>query len=224
MRAWAIFAAIAGLVVVGVIVGYPFYARASSKSAKLGECKTLEAELAILRIQGGDQGRAAQIQAALAQCAREASDLGVDYTAADAAEATCTGMQEQIAQEFAHFKATDYADIAKRGTTRGAILRIGSELNRCLQNAAEDATTVDALRKIDRIAARHYAEAIARRECYLSESPGCGRYLGSVEDAGSTKAAAETSQVIAPLIAIRREITAKISRIAIAELQARKST
>lgn len=187
------------LIVVGAValaVAWGPLTRARAKADKLAECRELRRQLIHLRAQGGSTTEAAQLAAQLQLCATELQEMGVDdFTISNAAAVNCETMLEQIMQEWAHFKTTDYADIVKRGNTRGTILRLGAELNRCLENAANQATTAAELDALASVAKRHYEASVERARCYERGESGCSRYWGSLETDDKTKAREEIEQV-----------------------------
>lgn len=185
------------LVVALVVVG-PGLATSYARNKQLSECERLKAQLAALRVQGGDVTEAARLEQQIAACAQAAEAYGADIDLGSIRLGTCDAMYEQIEREFTHYRSTSYDDPVKRNNTRQTILRVGEELARCYQEAISQAESVATLDTIRRSILRSLASATARRDCYLYDQTGCGRFALN-EDHGNDKARAEDERVIAPL-------------------------
>lgn len=200
------------LVIALVIVG-PNLATSYARNKKLSECEALKAELAALRIQGGDVNEAARLEARIAQCAADAESYGADLDLGKIRLGSCDAMYEQMEREFAHYRSTSYDDPVKRNNTRQTILRIGSELSACYSDAISQAESVATLDAIKRSLLRSIAASTSRRDCFLYDQTGCGRF-GLNEDHGNDKARAEEERVLNPLQSNLSAIEAKRSTLA----------
>lgn len=212
MSRWIGWIVIGGLVVVGVVVGWPVISRHLAVSRKRSRCAELEQQLILIRTQGGDVAQAAQIEQLLIQCASDLAAMGEDVDPLSVSLTRCTAAAEQINQEWAHYRSTSYDDPVKRNNTRTAILRIGEEMARCYRDSIDAATTAEQLVSLRGPLNKALADATARYNCYRRDSPGCGRF-GVNEDHGNDKAAAERERVIEPLRAALAALDEKLRRL-----------
>lgn len=190
--------AIAIAVIVALIGAGYWYMRGAPGRA-LAKCRALQAQRSLLSVQGTDVGTIARLDIAIRDCLAAAKAGGAIVDSGHEALAACTDKQEQLEQEFRHFKATDYSDILKRGNTLGSMIRIGSEMARCYSDAviaSDSITGIDEIRK----AIRKSIDSSAQRErCYHIGAAGCDRYPGSTETANDAKARLERDEVQIPL-------------------------
>lgn len=186
------------VLVVAIVAFGPGLATAYARNQKLAECERLKAELASASAQGTDIVRMQDLQARIAACSQEAESYGADIDLGSVALTTCDAMAEKMEREFIHYRSTSYDDPVKRNNTRTAILRFGEELARCYSDAIAKAESTTTTTKIRKSMLRSIAAATARRDCYLYDQTGCGRFALN-EDHGNDKAAAEDARVIGPL-------------------------
>lgn len=217
MPAPAIILAVGAVVLVLMVAWVPLRDLLAKRDLQ-GECARLSAEIRVKRTQGGSVDEVAKLEAALATChdAMRAQGLSVDELAEHLA--STRDIDQQLREEFAHLRSTDYADILKRGSTRGTILRLGSDLARRYEAALEsiDRAAPDALEQLQRVRTAleaSIADSGERRSCYALESPGCGRYAGSTEDDAETKARAEVERILNPLRAVRAQLLEELQTI-----------
>src|SRR5690606_11069133 len=130
-----------------VFVGY-VVTRRDPKEGITATCAGLRAQIAAMRVQGGDLGQLAILEAQLMECTRTAERLGVDVDAAEVNEFQCDGIAQQMRQEWSHYRSTSYADPLKRENTRTAILRMGDDLARCFEESIAEAKTIEEVERI----------------------------------------------------------------------------
>ncbi|MCH8198536.1 MAG: hypothetical protein IIA54_00500 [Chloroflexi bacterium] len=191
------------------------------EDALQAECDALEGQLISSRAQGTGADETARIEVALNDCRRRLRDLGIETpSVSETLLLEIDAAREQIRQEWSHFKSTDYADILKRGSTRGTILRIGDELARKYRLAADDASENAAQLSLLRTSVDEaLGESKARMSCYgwrprwkeigFRPGSGCDRYFGSTEDSPEAKVTAERERIYDPLRASREYILTK---------------
>lgn len=189
------------VLVVALVAFGPGLATAYARNQKLAECEAIKAELAAASAQGTDVAKIQALQDRLNQCAVDAESYGADLDLGAVALGSCDAMAEKIEREFIHYRSTSYDDPVKRNNTRTAILRLGEEIARCYQDAIDKAESTATTDKIRKSMLRTLAAATARRDCYLYDQTGCGRFAVN-EDHGNDKAEAENARVIRPLEAI----------------------
>lgn len=214
----AIILAVGAVLVVALLVWGPIKKKMALEDLK-ASCAALRGRLAVLRTQGGSVDEQARLQVQLDDCQQALRDAGIDVSVLGELLRQIETTRAQMRQEHSHFKSTDYADIMKRGNIRGTILRLGDSLAPLYQAgvaaAAEDPSSelanlglLLASAKVD------LADSVARAKCYRTEAPGCGRYLGSTEDDGRSKARNESTRVSAGLRAAMGEINMRIRELA----------
>ncbi len=185
------------LLVVAAMV-LPRIAQALARDKALGRCAELEQQRAQLAVQGTDPVTIARIDSELRACQATAQQLGADVDLGVEGAKSCASRGEQISQEWAHYRSTEYSDSVKRNNTRNSMLRFGEEMARCFEQAIDDASSPEGLRVIKSELNRQIAYAEARETCYLTDASGCGRF-GLSEDHGNDKARQERERVILPL-------------------------
>lgn len=200
------------VLVVVLAVSFPFLANAYTRTTALSECAELEAQLATLRTQGGDANVANQLQIRLEQCYGRARDAGATLDLGSVLVRDCATAQRQMQLEMTHYRSTTYDDPVKRNNTRSTILRLCEDTAACFTRAVGKAESPEVLRDIKQIVVSTISDAIARRQCYSNDEPGCGRFALN-EDHGNDKAAQETSRCIAPLERVVESINTKISTL-----------
>lgn len=187
---------------------FPRLAKAYGVTQALTRCQELERQRAALAVQGGDVVALARLDAEIRACSQTAQSLGADIDLGAVTLEACVAKLEQINQEWAHYRSTEYSDLTKRNNTRTTMLRLGEEAARCFNGAIEDSESPTTLDKIRAALSKGIGEAEARERCYLTDGSGCGRY-GLNEDHGNDKAAQERQRVIDPLRAAHTAATAK---------------
>jgi hypothetical protein len=202
---WVGLAAVAVAVVAWV---FPRLAKAYGVTQALSRCAELERQRAQLAVQGTDPVTLARLDSEIRACSQTAQSLGAEIDLGDVTLEACIAKLEQINQEWAHYRSTEYSDAVKRNNTRSAMLRFGEEAARCASGAVDDAESVAALDRIRSALSKGIGEAEARERCYLSDGTGCGRF-GLNEDHGNDKARAERERVIEPLRAAHTKATEK---------------
>lgn len=198
--------------VVAIVVAalaFPRLARAFSANAALSRCAELKAQRAAVAVQGGDVVTLARLDAEIRACSQDAAALGADVDLGSVTLAACTAKYEQIAQEMAHYRSTDYSDTVKRQNTRGTIFRLGEEMARCYETAVADADSVDTLDQIRNSIARTVSAAQGWERCFRDQASGCGRFFGSTDTFPPEVADAFLTRMIAPLRAAHAAATAK---------------
>jgi hypothetical protein len=200
------------VLVIVLAVSFPFIANAYTRSTALSECAELEAQLATLRTQGGDANTANQLQVRLEQCYGRARDAGATLDLGAVLVRDCATAQRQMQLEFTHYRSTTFDDPVKRNNTRSTILRLCEDVAGCFTRAVSKAESPEVLRDIKQIVVSTIADAVARRQCYQNDEPGCGRFALN-EDHGNDKAAQETARCVAPLERVVETINAKISTL-----------
>lgn len=178
----------------------------------LARCAQLRAQLAAVRVQGGDPVAAQRIEDELNACARDVAALGGTVDAAGVQLLACDTAYEQQVQEFSHYRSTEYSDAVKRNNTRQTILRLGDDQVRCYNGAIAAATSPATLNIIRASILRTLEAAVDRRNCYLYDQRGCGRF-GVNEPHGNDKAADEQQRIIDPLVASYRRATARVGEL-----------
>jgi len=200
-----------GLATVAVAIAaylFPKLARSYGLSQALSRCAELQAQRAQLAVQGTDPVTLARLDSEIRACSQTAQSLGAELDLGDVTLEACVAKLEQINQEWAHYRSTEYSDAVKRNNTRSAMLRFGEEAARCASGAVEDAESVASLDRIRAALSKGIDEAEAHERCYLSDGSGCGRF-GLNEPHGNDKAADERQRVIEPLRLAHEAATAK---------------
>jgi hypothetical protein len=195
--------ALGGVGVVLLLVYAPVKRKLELQALKT-RCGQVRAALSAQRIQGGDLGKQNQLEAELATCQQAMRDAGLEVDEQGELLQSIRDVRRQMRQEYTHFKSTDYSDILKRGSTRGAILRFGEELAQ--RYVAARAAAVEAgdgargqLATLRREIAIDISDSQDRLNCYRRQGNGCDRYLGSTEDSPAGKVASERERVLEPL-------------------------
>lgn len=208
----ALILSIGAVVVVFVLVYGPVRDKLDTDAVR-AECNALRSRLAVLSTQGGSVDEQQRIEAQLDECVAQLRARGIEVD--DVAEVLTAIARDrrQVRQEWSHFRSTDYADTIKRGNTRSTILRLGEDLAgryvSALSLLSTDAET--RYRQIQRLLREirlDIQDSFERYNCYKTESAGCGRFLGSVEDDKTTKLRAEMERVSVPLKAARERLLA----------------
>lgn len=201
--------ALGGLTLLVVLAWlFPKLARAYGRDQAISRCAELKQQRAQLAVQGTDAVTLARLDSEIRACSQTAQSLGADLDLGEVSLEACLAKREQISQEWAHYRSTEYSDSLKRNNTRNNMLRIGEEMARCYDGAVDDSESVDALDKIRAALSNTIGEAEARERCYRDDGSGCGRF-GLSEDHGNDKADQERNRVIAPLRAAHAKATAK---------------
>lgn len=190
------------ILVVAVMVGgailLPKALAAFSRQATLNECRRLQAELDAIRVQGGDQIRAIQIETQLRRCVSEANAQGLNIDPAEARLGSCETFGVLIATEWTHYKSTSMEDAIKRNNTRASILRAGEDMVACLRAVVTEATSLSTLDRAEAFVREQIFRSSERVMCFLNGAPGCSRY-GLNEAHVSDKASDEMLRIGAPL-------------------------
>lgn len=206
-KAVPIILAVGGVGIVGLLLWGPVRARMALADLK-ASCAAMKARLSVLRTQGGSVDEQAKLEADIANCNAALRDAGVEVDELAEHLQFIADVRRQMNQEFTHLRSTDYADMLKRGSTRGTILRLGEELAGRYEVtlgailATPETVPGAQLAQLQSLLAevrKDLSESAARRNCYRSKGPGCDRYLGSSEDSSDAKVEAEISRVRGPL-------------------------
>ena len=206
MSTWLVVVIVLGAAgaVVFAVLGLP----ALKRSQVGAECAALRARLTELRSQGGDATEAAKVQAELDRCLSDLEAIGGEVDRTGERAASCESYQEQIEQEWAHYRSTAYEDAIKRNNTRQTILRLGEELARCLRDRLESGDPPEGVR---RQAERAMRASEARARCFEDGASGCSRY-GVNEATGEERAADERQRVTEPLQRVMRDAMPRAER------------
>lgn len=196
---------IAGIVVVVIVVAvaftFPSIATTYARNRTLTRCQELEAELAAMSGQGGDQQAIAAKQAELRICYGQAEAAGAAVDLGRVRLEQCRIMLRQCREEFAHYRSTDYSDAVKRNNTRGTILRVGENFVTCVREAGNATETLPGAEEALALAKEAFAEFEAQRLCYLYDQAGCGRFAVN-EPHGNDKAGDVQARILTPLLAV----------------------
>lgn len=197
MNAKKAIAIVVVVVAIAVAVYGPTWSAKAAASAKSSECDALLAQLRAVQTQGGDAVAAAKLETQLKVCAAAAKAAGADINLAEVYLATCESTAEQIEQEFAHYKSTDWSDLVKRGNTYGTILRLGDTLAPCAIDALNQCTSIAEVKSVDTFIRKQIAASTARAKCSARPGgSGCG------ENAGIRRG--EMERILKPLEALVR--------------------
>lgn len=205
---------IAGLIVGGIFIFglVVWITRTVTRSNALSRCEDLKRQRAALAVQGGDVVAIARLDAEIRQCAQSAQALGADVDLGGVTLDGCVAKAEQIEQEWAHYRSTEYTDAIKRNNTRGTMLRLGEEMARCFEQAVAEAETPESIERIRTALSRAIGKAEDRERCYRNDGSGCGRF-GLNEAHGNDKASDEINRVITPLRAAHAAASRKRDEI-----------
>jgi hypothetical protein len=196
------------VVIIALVVFGPGLATTYARNKKLNECETLKAELAAIRIQGGDTNRAEQLEQMIEQCSADAESYGAEIDMGAIRLSSCDFQYNQMEREFVHYRSTSYDDPVKRNNTRTNILKIGEGLAVCYEEAVTTAESVATLDKIRQSLLRAISASTSRRDCFLYDQTGCGRFAVN-EDHGNDKALAEEARVLTPLTNVLRVLDSR---------------
>src|SRR5690606_16960105 len=118
---------------------FPKLARSYGLTPALSRCAELQAQRAQRALHGTDPVTLARRDSEVRACSQTAQSLGAELDLGDVTLEACVAKLEQINQEWAHYRSTEYSDAVKRNNTRSAMLRFGEEAARCASGAVEDA-------------------------------------------------------------------------------------
>lgn len=205
--------ALAIAVAVAALLFVPRVLDARTKAAAGARCRALKNQLALLRTQGGSAEESARLQVQIRLCEDELEAIGGTVDRAGSLLETCNTITEQLAQEFAHFKNTDYSDWLKRDNTRRTILRLGSEQVRCFGEVAATPNQTPTQRaRLARSIQAALDLSDIRANCYNDNASGCARYAGSPEENGQRKTENEDQQIRFLLRALLKRVSLQDAR------------
>lgn len=203
-----------GIAIVAAIAIAAFYVGPSlAKNRALSRCADLKAQLAAASVAGGDPVRIASLQAQIRQCNQDAAALGATVDTALSDLQSCSANYEQIEQEWAHFRSTDYSDTLQRTNTMNTMLRLGEEGARCFSNAIESATTLPQLLALHDKILSEGAIQRAKQEALYHQLAGLDRFPGSTETDSGNKANNWLQRVVNPLWTALGVVDAKIATL-----------
>jgi hypothetical protein len=196
---WKIWLAIGigALVVVGVMA-FPTLARMSTRNGTEAELRAAQTRLDEISINGGDPVEAERLRARIRELTTQANAYGATFDLGAITLDGCQAMYARIESEWNNYVATVTSDPLKRNNTRASILNFGTTLARCYEQAVTDASDRTTLEAIRAAILQAFARSEARRICFETDGPGCGR-SGVSEDHGFDKAAAERDVIQAGL-------------------------
>jgi hypothetical protein len=197
------------LVVLGVLaagvalaVVIPRLQAEQAKSDNAAACREIEMALNASAVQGGDPVRRAQLEGAHRACIDDLRAKGVDIDTSVTTLVQLRAIAQQMAQEWGHYKSTDYADTAKRSNTRKQILRSGDEIVRKLREAVGEAQSIESLEALRAFAVQQASESFNRAACFDLGASGCGRF-GTSEPPWWSTARDEWTRILYPLIGVQ---------------------
>jgi hypothetical protein len=216
--------AVGGLVVVGGLAAFALTrGRASAqdggdasaaadaaRAAKAAECAALQDQLVALRSQPSPPvAEVRTIEQQIAACIAQAREMGAPIDAASEALSAGDALNAQIDASFGEYRATEYSDALKRNNIRKENLDRGAQMAAQYSESATQSTN-DAAAQLSRASiVRALDSALQRRDCYLYDQRGCGRF-GVNEDHGNDKAASEQTRIVGPLMGAYNVAVAKL--------------
>lgn len=169
-------------------------------AALADQCAQLQQQLVTMRLSTNpDQAALARLESQVATCIQQARAAGgdVDHATSDLSDGD--SKFQQIESWFSEYKGTDYSDALKRNNIRKNMLDTGASMAASYAAAVTAATDPTTTRAARLSILRALDSAVVRRLCYLYVQAGCDRF-GLNEDDSNTKAAAEMSRVVQPLL------------------------
>lgn len=220
---------VVGAVIVVALVMAPRTAAAITKHREEKQKREVADSCAAIRAAidglptGSDPNTRLRLEADLRACERQLEELGEEVDHVSRELELCKATRDEVRREWSHFLSTDYADLIKRGNTRGSILRKAEAALQCLESPLEAATTVKQARAVERLASELLADSVERYNAYVLRLPGTDRYWGSLEASWQDKAREEEARVTKPARALHKRAKSKRERLEAIEKQAAES-